>query len=137
MRERSQGLTLVIKKSACRWLFWLAKGGHRKEHSRASLDITQFARSGCERKLINPRTVAAQWGLFDPSNGSRSTKCGEIPALAFLNKLMELESFSFLGTDIIDGDLTPCLRLKFAGFLDKRHHSHRRAKFPPAGGTMS
>jgi len=64
-------------------------------------------------------------------------QCGEIPSLAFLNELTELESFSFVGTNIVDGDLTPCLRLKFAGFLDKRHYSHRSAEFPPAGGTMS
>jgi hypothetical protein len=62
-------------------------------------------------------------------------RCGEIPSLGFLNELTALESFSFVGTNIVDGDLTPCFRLRFAGFLDKRHYSHRRAEFPPAGGT--
>jgi protein phosphatase 1 regulatory subunit 7 len=61
-------------------------------------------------------------------------QCGKIPSLTFLNELTALESFSFVGTDIIDGNLTPCLRLKFAGFLNKRHYSHRREEFPPAGG---
>lgn len=60
-------------------------------------------------------------------------QCGEIPSLSFLNDLQELESFSFVGTNIVDGDLTPCLRLRFAGFLDKRHYSHRSSDFPAAG----
>lgn len=64
-------------------------------------------------------------------------RCGEIRSLGFVNELTALESFSFVGTNIIDGDLTPCLRLKFVGFLDKRHYSHRRREFPPAGGRVS
>jgi hypothetical protein len=59
-------------------------------------------------------------------------KCGEIPSLSFLNDLQALESFSFVDTNIVDGDLTPCVRLQFAGFLDKRHYSHRRSEFPAA-----
>ncbi len=59
-------------------------------------------------------------------------RCGEIPSLSFLNDLRQLESFSFVGTNIVDGDLTPCLRLRFAGFLDKRHYSHRSSDFPAA-----
>jgi len=60
-------------------------------------------------------------------------KCGEIPSLSFLDDLPALESFSFVGTNIADGSLAPCLRLRFAGFLDKRHYSHRRSDFPSAG----
>lgn len=59
--------------------------------------------------------------------------CGAIPSLSFLDDLQALESFSFVGTNIVDGDLTPCLRLRVAGFLDKRHYSHRSSDFPPAG----
>jgi protein phosphatase 1 regulatory subunit 7 len=59
-------------------------------------------------------------------------QCGEIPSLSFLNELPALESFSFVNTNIIDGDLTPCLRLQFAGFFDKRHYSHRSSDFPAA-----
>lgn len=58
--------------------------------------------------------------------------CGAIPSLNFLDDLQALESFSFVGTNIVDGDLTPCLRLRFAGFLDKRHYSHRSSDFPSA-----
>jgi protein phosphatase 1 regulatory subunit 7 len=60
-------------------------------------------------------------------------KCGEIPSLSFLDDLPALESFSFVDTNIADGSLAPCLRLRFAGFLDKRHYSHRRSDFSSAG----
>jgi len=59
-------------------------------------------------------------------------KCGSINSIKFLDELPALESFSFVGTDVVDGDLTPCLRLRFVGFLDKRHYSHRRSDFPAA-----
>jgi protein phosphatase 1 regulatory subunit 7 len=59
-------------------------------------------------------------------------RCGEIPSLSFLDDLQAVESFSFVGTNIVDGDLRPCLRLRFAGFLDKRHYSHRSSDFPEA-----
>ncbi|MBB5058334.1 hypothetical protein HDF16_003048 [Granulicella aggregans] len=60
-------------------------------------------------------------------------KCGEITSLKFLGELQALESFSFVRTNIGDGDLTPCLKLRFAGFLNKRHYSHRSSDFPDAG----
>lgn len=64
-------------------------------------------------------------------------RCGKIPSLRFLDNLTVLESFSFVGTDILDGDLRPCLRLKFVGFLDKRHYSHRSSEFPSATPNRS
>lgn len=50
--------------------------------------------------------------------------CGTIPSLAFLRRMPKLEEFSFVDTDIEDGDLTPCLDLKRVGFLRKKHYSH-------------
>lgn len=34
-----------------------------------------------------------------------------------------LEDFRFVGTEILDGNLSALMRLKFAGFLNKRHYS--------------
>jgi len=45
-------------------------------------------------------------------------------SIAFLNDFKSLEDFRFIKTDIIDGDLTPLLRLKSVGFFAKRHFSH-------------
>lgn len=51
--------------------------------------------------------------------------CGSLASLSFVNYMPSLEDLRFVNTDIIDGDMTPCLRLKNAGFLWKKHYSHR------------
>ena len=38
----------------------------------------------------------------------------------------KLEDFRFVDTNVIDGDLSPLIRLKYAGFFDKKHYSHTR-----------
>jgi len=50
--------------------------------------------------------------------------CGEIPSISFLNEMSNLEDFRFVNTNIVDGDLRPCLRLKGVGFFAKKHYSH-------------
>jgi hypothetical protein len=53
--------------------------------------------------------------------------CGSLESLAFLHQLPALESFRFVDTKVIDGDLQPLIdhpALRRAGFLDKRHYSH-------------
>ena len=46
-----------------------------------------------------------------------------IPNLSFLAKLKNLKFFSFVGTNIENGDITPCLNLNYVGFDDKRHYN--------------
>lgn len=58
----------------------------------------------------------------------RFNDCGEIPSLAFLADLPDLEEFRFVDTTIADGDLQPLLRLKRVGFLPKKHYSHTPAQ---------
>jgi len=50
--------------------------------------------------------------------------CGKISSLTFLNKMFNLQSFYFVDTDVLDGDLSPLLNLGNVGFLNKRHFSH-------------
>ncbi|NJA06618.1 leucine-rich repeat protein [Methylococcaceae bacterium WWC4] len=50
--------------------------------------------------------------------------CGEIQSLSILNSFKALDFFAFVKTDVIDGDMTPLFRLKYAGFLNKRSYSH-------------
>ena len=52
------------------------------------------------------------------------SNCGSLPSLDFVRGLPKLEELFFPDTDILDGDLSPCLRLKLVGFLNKRHYSH-------------
>jgi protein phosphatase 1 regulatory subunit 7 len=72
------------------------------------------------RKLRNHATVQDLENLTN----LRFNDCGEIPTLAFLNKMKKLEDFRFVNTNVLDGDLTPLLRLESVGFLRKRHYSH-------------
>lgn len=50
--------------------------------------------------------------------------CGEIKTLGFIASLPNLEELNFYETNVLDGDMTPLLRLKKVRFLKKRHFSH-------------
>ena len=67
--------------------------------------------------------------------------CGEIPTLKFLDDMPGLEEFRFVNTNVVDGDLRPLLRLKWAGFLPKKHYSHTPEQVdailrPKGGGAI-
>lgn len=60
-----------------------------------------------------------------PSLESLSLRgCGTIPSLAFLREFKMLKQFCFVNTTVQDGDMTPLLGLKSAGFLKRRRYSH-------------
>src|SRR6266496_398740 len=42
--------------------------------------------------------------------------CGSVPSLEFSRQMPSLEFLSFVGTNVLDGDMTPCFRLRYAGF---------------------
>ncbi|MCX7424705.1 MAG: hypothetical protein NTW96_03610 [Planctomycetia bacterium] len=50
--------------------------------------------------------------------------CGTVPSLKFLDRMSTLRWFSFVDTNVLDGDMTPCFRLEYAGTLNKKHYSH-------------
>lgn len=54
---------------------------------------------------------------------------GPIESLAFVKSLEKLQFLSFVGTNVLDGDLYPALGIKYVGFDDKRHYSHKFQKF--------
>lgn len=52
--------------------------------------------------------------------------CAAVPNLQFLERFPALLDFRFVGTNVLDGDLSPLLRhptLCSVGFLDRRHYS--------------
>ena len=55
--------------------------------------------------------------------------CGDIPSIKFINELPKLKKFIFIGSNIVDGDLSPCNRLEYVGFWDKKHYSHKMKDF--------
>lgn len=50
--------------------------------------------------------------------------CGAIPSIKFINTMPSLKDIRFMGTDVIDGDMTPCIGFKYAAFTNKRHFTH-------------
>jgi|ERR1043166_1267868 Leucine-rich repeat (LRR) protein len=54
---------------------------------------------------------------------------GEIASLDFVRDLHNLEFVSFVGTNIKNGDLSPCIEVKYVGFDDKRHYNMRFEDF--------
>ena len=56
--------------------------------------------------------------------------CGSVPSLKFIEGLSNLKYFSFIDTNILDGDLRPCLKLKLAATLDKRHYNLKDSELP-------
>lgn len=57
--------------------------------------------------------------------------CGSISTISFIKEIPDLESFSFVNTNIVDGDLSPCIGLKYVGFFDKKHYSHKYEQVNP------
>ena len=48
-----------------------------------------------------------------------------IQSLSFVYALANLEFLSFVGTNLVDGDLSPVIGLNYVGFENKQHYSHR------------
>ncbi|UZR99055.1 leucine-rich repeat protein [Chondrinema litorale] len=50
--------------------------------------------------------------------------CGEIPSIHFIRDLPKLADINFFETKVLDGDISPCIGLEYAGFENKKHYSH-------------
>ncbi|WP_144551293.1 leucine-rich repeat domain-containing protein [Peribacillus simplex] len=55
--------------------------------------------------------------------------CGEVPSINFVGGLKNLNHFSFDGTTVLNGDLSPCIGIEYVNFTDKKHYSHSRKDF--------
>jgi Leucine-rich repeat (LRR) protein len=53
----------------------------------------------------------------------RLTKCHPLSDIEFIRELPCLESFAFVDTKVLSGDLTPCLELKYVGFLENKKYN--------------
>lgn len=67
----------------------------------------------------------------------RLIRCGALINISFLNNFPKLEDFRFVDTNILDGDLTPLLRLKSIGSLEKRHYKPSVAEIKNRIGDTS
>jgi|GEM_PF-4659711 len=58
------------------------------------------------------------------------SNCGSLESLSFIKKMSKLKFLSFVDTNIVDGDLNPCMTLEYAGTLDKRHYNMKNKDLP-------
>jgi protein phosphatase 1 regulatory subunit 7 len=56
--------------------------------------------------------------------------CGNIPNILFIKQMPDLKAIVFMDSNIVDGDLSPCFGLEYAGFMNKKHYSHKFEDFP-------
>lgn len=56
--------------------------------------------------------------------------CGKIASLSFVKEMNCLKYLNFYYTDILDGDLTPCLKLENVITADKRHYNIKAKDLP-------
>jgi len=53
---------------------------------------------------------------------------GQIESLSFIKALKNLTHFVFSRTNLLDGDITPCLHLNYVYYDSKKHYSHNWSK---------
>jgi len=82
-------------------------------------NLTKVDIEGC-KKIINISVLSNAQSI----KLLRLTNCGNLTDIEFIRKMKSLENFSFVKTNIVNGDLSPCLSLKWVGFINKKHYSH-------------
>jgi protein phosphatase 1 regulatory subunit 7 len=63
--------------------------------------------------------------------------CGAIPSIKFINTMPSLKDIRFGGTDVIDGDMTPCIGFEYAAFTNKKHFTHTMEQVKKLSDTQS
>lgn len=53
----------------------------------------------------------------------------DLESLNFVKSLPDLDHISFVGTNVIDGNLAPCIGIKHVGFNNKKHYTHTYEDF--------
>lgn len=57
-------------------------------------------------------------------------KCGSVPSIHFIDGMSNLKAIDIVETNVLDGDLTPCLRLEAVTTLDKKHYNLKAEQLP-------
>lgn len=108
----------VFKKIRSIEFHYLRNLTHIKEVAGLS-DTLEFLMFGNAKKITDFESVKSLKNLKILA----FNKCSSIPSIRFIDDMPNLEDFRFVDTDVIDGDLSPLIRLKYAGFFDKKHYS--------------
>lgn len=57
------------------------------------------------------------------------SNCGVIGSVRFVESLENIKYFSFVGTEVSDGNLNPLLKIPYVAFSDKKHYTHKNSFF--------
>lgn len=55
--------------------------------------------------------------------------CLSMDNIKFIKGMKKLKNFVFMNTNIVDGDLSPCIGLEHVGFNNKKHYTHKVEDF--------
>jgi len=55
--------------------------------------------------------------------------CGNIETIGFIDNMLNLRHFTFLNTNIVDGNLEPCIGIEYVAFTNKKHYTHKERDF--------
>jgi hypothetical protein len=83
-------------------------------------ELTAFVADVCKR-LNDHNQLSACTTLEE----LKLHECGALKSVRFVDFLRKLKTFRFMKTDVLDGDLSPLLRLDDVYFTEKRHFSHK------------
>ncbi|MET7017422.1 hypothetical protein [Bacillus mycoides] len=68
-------------------------------------------------------------GYLESLEVLRLLDCGDIPTIDFIRNFKKLNCFSFVGSTVVDGDLSFCEGIETVSFTDKKHYSHKKLSF--------
>jgi protein phosphatase 1 regulatory subunit 7 len=95
------------------------------ELNKISDSLTVLVVEGC-KKIENFEFVACLSKL----KVLKFVNCGNISNISFIKQMSNLRAFVFVDSNIVDGNLSPCVGLEYAGFLNKKHYSIKRENLP-------
>jgi len=55
--------------------------------------------------------------------------CGDIPSINFIKNMEKIKNFLFYGTNVLNGDVSPCFGLEYVSFTNKKHYNHKENEF--------
>ncbi len=87
-----------------------------------TLNILEF--NSC-KKIVNHDYVSCLTNLSRLS----FNECSEIENIDFIMQMPKLETFIFMNTNVVDGKLNVCQKLKYVAFTNKRHFSNKLSDF--------
>lgn len=90
-------------------------------------DLLEFAMFSKCKSIINHEYVR----IFKKMRVLAFNDCNSIHSLSFIREMPNLKDLRFVGTIILDGDLSPCVGLEYVGFFYKKGYSHTYKQLNP------